>query len=119
MAKPRGWLSENPVKPVPQHEIVRSLPERLEIETARTLMQHLEANHPEWCLFFAIALFLGVRPDMANGEMAKLAAAVRRDVRLCLYYPGSSEFSDAKPLVSQVLPWTATWLYYFEEWAYQ
>lgn len=33
----------------------------------------------EWCVFFALALFAGVRPDMANGEMSKLAAAVGRD----------------------------------------
>ena len=37
-------------------------------------------------------------------------------IRLCLYYPGSIEYCAAKPMVAQMLPWTATWLYYFEEW---
>jgi hypothetical protein len=38
------------------------------------------------------------------------------EVRLCLYYPGSGQYSDSKPTAPQILPWTATWLYYFEEW---
>ncbi len=78
LAKPRAWVTDNPVKPISRHDIVRSLPERLEVETARELMAYLEKEKPQWCLFFAIALFLGVRPDMTNGEMGKLAAAVRR-----------------------------------------
>jgi hypothetical protein len=49
--KPRRWLADNPVKGVP----------------------------PDWCLFFALCLFAGIRPDMANGEVKKLAAAVGRD----------------------------------------
>ena len=78
-AKPRSWIPDNPVKPVPQHEIVRSLPERLEIETACALMTFIEDRHPDWSLFFTLALFLGVRPDMTYGEMSKLAGAVARD----------------------------------------
>lgn len=37
-------------------------------------------------------------------------------LRLCLYYPGSGEYCGEKPMAPQLLPWTATWLYYFEEW---
>lgn len=78
-AKPRCWVADNPVVPVPKHKIVRGQPERLEVETARQLMAYLETHHPEWCLFFVLTLFLGIRPDMAHGEIAKLASAVRRD----------------------------------------
>ena len=78
-AKPRGWVIDNPVAPVPKHKIVRGQPERLEVETARELMAYLEQEHPQWCLFFALTLFLGIRPDMAHGEIAKLAQAIGRD----------------------------------------
>lgn len=78
-AKPRCWVVDNPVAPVPKHKIVRAQPERLDIETARELMAYLEDNHPQWCLFFALTLFLGIRPDMQHGEIAKLAKAVERD----------------------------------------
>ncbi len=77
--RPRAWIVDNPVKPIPQYDIVRSLPERLEVAKARELMAHIEAKHPDWCLFFTLALFLGVRPDMANGEISKLAEVVARD----------------------------------------
>ena len=77
--KPRRWLADNPVKGVPQYEILATLPERLEIDGARALMAYIETAHPDWCLFFALCLFAGIRPDMANGEIKKLAAAVGRD----------------------------------------
>jgi hypothetical protein len=77
--RPRAWVVDNPVKPIPQYDIVRSLPERLEVAKARELMAYMEEHQPEWCLFFALSLFLGVRPDMANGEIAKLAECVARD----------------------------------------
>jgi len=78
-AKPRCWVVDNPVAPVPKHKIVRAQPERLEIETARELMAYLERHHPQWYLFFALTLFLGIRPDMAHGEISKLAKAIGRD----------------------------------------
>lgn len=77
--RPRLWLKENPVAPVPQHKIVRSLPQRLEIETVQSLMRFLEENHPDWCVCFVLALFLGIRPDRATGELSKFAAGVARD----------------------------------------
>lgn len=78
-AKPRAWLEDNPVGPVPKHRIVRHQPERLEVHTARELMRFLEENHPDWVVCFALALFLGIRPDRTTGEIAKLAECVARD----------------------------------------
>ncbi|MEO7599006.1 MAG: hypothetical protein ABIV50_08740 [Opitutus sp.] len=78
-ARPRSWITENPVTPVPQHKIIRALPERLEVGQARELMLYLEEKHPEWCVCFVLTLFLGIRPDRKSGELAKLAACVERD----------------------------------------
>ena len=40
---------------------------------------YLEENHPEWCCYYAITLFAGVRPDTTNGEMRELSRCVARD----------------------------------------
>lgn len=77
--RPRSWIKENPVEPVPKHRIVRAMPERLEIETVRELMTWIESEKPAWCTFFTLALFLGIRPDMTDGEIAKLATVIGRD----------------------------------------
>jgi hypothetical protein len=58
---------------------VRAQPERLEIQTAKRLMGYLEEHYPNWCVFFTLTLFLGIRPDMEHGEIAKLATAVKRE----------------------------------------
>lgn len=115
VAKPRAWILGNPVKPIPQHEVLRSLPERLEIDVAQALMRHLEKNHPEWCLFFAVALFMGVRPDMTNGEMAKLADAVRRDGAkkyLCngVLHITAEIAKDKRPRQTRIPPNVAAWI---------
>jgi hypothetical protein len=36
--------------------------------------------------------------------------------RLCLYLPGSGEWASWKRLDQTIVPWTALWLLYFEEW---
>jgi hypothetical protein len=40
----------------------------------------------------------------------------QKPVRLCLYLPGADEFLPWMRLDTTVVPWTALWLYYFEEW---
>src|SRR4051794_28788385 len=37
-------------------------------------------------------------------------------VRLCLFLPGSGEWLGYMRIDQTFVPWTATWLYYFEEW---
>jgi hypothetical protein len=37
-------------------------------------------------------------------------------LRLCLYLPGSGEWESHMRIDKTFVPWTATWLYYFEEW---
>lgn len=52
------------------------------------------------------------------------ALAGRRDIphvyhdptRLCLYLPGTSEWQPWLRLDQTIVPWTALWLFYFEDW---
>jgi len=36
--------------------------------------------------------------------------------RLCLYLPGAFEWNRSHRLDLTIVPWTALWLFYFEEW---
>ena len=36
--------------------------------------------------------------------------------RLCLYLPGSGEWAGYMRIDQTFVPWTATWLFYFEDW---
>ncbi len=40
----------------------------------------------------------------------------REKIKLCLYYPGYSEFNMFMPLCKTIIPWTYYWLQYYEEW---
>jgi hypothetical protein len=57
-------------------------------------------------------------PDLnllADGR--DLPHVYRQDpVRLCLYLPGTTEWRPWMRLDQTVVPWTALWLFYFEDW---
>lgn len=36
--------------------------------------------------------------------------------KLCLYLPGAFEWSRQHRIDQTIVPWTALWLFYFEEW---
>jgi hypothetical protein len=36
--------------------------------------------------------------------------------RLCLFLPGRREWSSSMPLGRAIIPWAATWLFYYELW---
>jgi hypothetical protein len=82
MVGDRKWAATNPVSEVVFFK-KKSMPspprKRLEVSHADALMTYLEREKPHWCTFFAVALFAGIRPDMLNGEMSKLAMCVGRD----------------------------------------
>lgn len=40
----------------------------------------------------------------------------QRPARLCLYLPGTGEWSPGMRLDQTIVPWTALWLFFFEEW---
>ena len=82
LRKPRVWLKENPVEAIikfPKRSLGYRARQRLEPELCRDLMAYLENEQSRWCTFFALTLFLGVRPDMHNGEIWELARCVARD----------------------------------------
>lgn len=39
-----------------------------------------------------------------------------RPTKLCLYLPGTGEWTPHLYLADTILPWTLLWLYYFELW---
>jgi hypothetical protein len=63
-------------------------------------------------------------PHVTVGEPDLESLAGGRDLphvyhdptRLCLYLPGSDEWVGSMRIDQTFVPWTATWLYYFEEW---
>jgi len=74
------WIESNPVKRIVHHKIRMGIPEILTVSEATALMEHVEnyrrhrrSQKGEWSLFFALALFAGIRPDFVHGEMAKLS----------------------------------------------
>lgn len=36
--------------------------------------------------------------------------------KLCLYLPGSGQWTPAKPIAHTIVPWIYEWLHYFEDW---
>ena len=60
--------------------------------------------------------------QVLSPNLTKLAGGrdlphVYRDpLRLCLYLPGSGEWAGHMRIDQTLVPWTSTWLFYFEEW---
>ena len=52
--------------------------------------------------------------ELAGGR--DLPHVYKHPTRLCLYLPGSGEWADTMRVDQTFVPWTTTWLYYFEEW---
>lgn len=58
-----------------------------------------------------------VKPDIeALAEGREIPHVYRKPLRLCLYLPSSGQWTPAKRLDQTIMPWTALWLFYFEEW---
>jgi hypothetical protein len=53
--------------------------------------------------------------DLADGRWLPHVYQ-QRPARLCLYLPGAGEWSPRLRLDETVVPWTALWLFFFEEW---
>lgn len=53
--------------------------------------------------------------ELAGGrQLPHVYSQERR--RLCLYLPGTGEWTRSMPLTETVVPWSYLWLYYFEDW---
>ena len=67
---------------------------------------------------------LGRAPDVfvEHPDLQMLAAnreiphVYRKPLRLCLYIPWSNQWKPNKRIDQTIVPWTYTWLYYFEDW---
>lgn len=61
----RGTLSHNPVKFLHADELIKPEKEKsigfLSLEQAKSFMAHLESKYPQYCRFYAISLFAGIR----------------------------------------------------------
>jgi hypothetical protein len=58
-----------------------------------------------------------VSPSLAELAAGRKIPHIYHDpLRLCLYLPGSDEWEGHMRIDKTFVPWTATWLYYFEEW---
>ena len=56
-------------------------------------------------------------PDLSLlAEGRPLPHVYRDPTRLCLYLPGSNEWDNTMRIDQTFVPWTASWLYYFEDW---
>jgi len=51
---------------------------------------------------------------LAGGR--RLPHVYQDPLRLCLYKPGSGQWGASKRIDQTLVPWTAIWLFYFEEW---
>lgn len=58
-----------------------------------------------------------VSPDLSTlAEGRDLPHVYHDPIRLCLYLPGSGEWMGCMRVDQTFVPWTAMWLFYFEEW---
>lgn len=56
-------------------------------------------------------------PDLSQlAQGRELPHVYKNPTRLCLYLPGSGEWLPSMRVDQTFVPWTATWLFYFEEW---
>lgn len=46
----------------------------------------------------------------------RLPHVYRDPLRLCLHLPRAYEWTEVMPINRTFVPWTASWLYYFEDW---
>jgi hypothetical protein len=93
-ARGLSWTFD--VQPTPLHRQYRA---RIEFDKGRT--PKVMINDP-------------VLEELARGR--PLPHIYRDPTRLCLYLPGTEEWHGSMRIDLTFVPWTSTWLFYFEEW---
>lgn len=70
-----------------------------------------------------ISMFGGARPEvrvvspvLEPREKGGLIPHMYSQERLCLYLPGTRQWSPEKPIAVTTVPWTSMWLYFYEVW---
>ena len=54
-----------------------------------------------------------LQPRVAGGRIPHMY----EQERLCLYLPGSGEWSGDKTIATTIIPWASLWLYFYEVWS--
>lgn len=53
-----------------------------------------------------------LQPREENGRIPHMYG----QERLCLFLPGTGEWTSEKPIAVTIVPWTSLWLYFYEVW---
>lgn len=53
--------------------------------------------------------------ELAQGERIPHVYQ-QKPTRLCLYLPGTGQWSSDKWILKTIAPWAVLWLYFFEDW---
>ena len=106
-AKPRGWMSANPVSDIPARLIEIGEIKTLDIDSCENLMRHVaQYDAGKLVPFFALALFAGIRPA---GELTKLNAnLIDLENGLIRIPPSVSKVKRARQI--KIRPNLAQWL---------
>ena len=73
---PQTYISDNPVSKVPRKRVHRKEIKALEGSQCQQLFDYLEANKPEFCCYYGLATFAGMRLDTGDGELVRLSKQV-------------------------------------------
>jgi hypothetical protein len=57
-----------------------------------------------------------LRPVLRDRSVEERIPHVYPGNRLCLFLPGIGEWRPIDPIADTIVPWTATWLYFYEVW---
>jgi hypothetical protein len=57
-----------------------------------------------------------LRPELQPREEGGRIPHMYSQERLCLYLPGSGQWTPAMPIAVTIIPWSSLWLYFYELW---
>lgn len=57
-----------------------------------------------------------VRPQIKRRSSEEPIPHIYPSNRLCLYLPGTGQWTRQKSVADTIIPWTALWLYHYEVW---
>lgn len=114
-AAPRKWIAGNPVGEVEKRKIAHKQPKTLSAAQCAELMEFVrDYEDGRFILYFALALFAGVRPSARGGEVVKLIAQneerklVRLDLGVITIPPDLSKTGRVRQITIQ--PNLKVWL---------
>jgi hypothetical protein len=55
-------------------------------------------------------------PHLSPRDQADRIPHMYEQERLCLYLPGTGQWTLDKPIAVTIVPWTSLWLYFYEVW---